>query len=75
MVKSAILFTALALFSAPHSAVSPAHATPPIATFSAQFSFLSASFGEDGLDVTVSESSDMMIDIEFRGDRHIKIGF
>jgi len=84
MLKSAIIASAV-LFgaSAPVSNLSDTQPVPAEQTILhlpkpeavvAQFSYLEVSHGENGFDVTVTDSTDIFVDFKLAGKFHIRIG-
>ena len=41
----------------------------------AQFSYLELSHGLEGFDLSITDKTDVFIDVEFPGDLHIRVGF
>ncbi len=85
MIKTAILGTTL-LFgaSAPSvplaigdsAAAEQIGLTLPAAdAIVAQFSYLEISHGDDGFELSITDTTDIFLDVEFPGDLHIRIGF
>ncbi len=80
MIKTTILLTATALGVAAPSVPTLTEADPVVMGLPAaeaviaQFSYLELSHGPAGFDLSVSEKTDVFVDIEFPGDLHIRIG-
>jgi hypothetical protein len=81
MMKTAILFTATVLGVSTPAGPTVTSADPTILTLPAaekviaQFSYLELSHGVDGFGFSVTDKTDVFVDVEFPGDLHIRIGF
>lgn len=81
MIKTAILFTATALGVAAPAVPTTTQADPAILALPAaekviaQFSYLELSHGVEGFGFSVTDKTDVFVDVEFPGDLHIRIGF
>jgi hypothetical protein len=81
MMKTAILFTATVLGGAAPAVPTVSDADPTILALPgaekviAQFSYLELSHGVEGFGLSVTDKTDVFVDVEFPGDLHIRIGF
>lgn len=81
MIKTTILMTATALGVAAPAVPTVTDADPTILTMPAaekvvaQFSYLELSHGLEGFELSITDKTDVFVDVEFPGDLHIRIGF
>lgn len=75
MMKTIILISAALLSGAPQPIAEPAFIPLPDAEVVAQLAYLEISHGPTGFEFTLAKETAVFVELEFWGDRHIRIGF
>lgn len=79
MIKTALFISAAALTGAANpvsgSTADPTFMPLPDTEVVAQLAYLEISHGPTGFEFTLAETTAVFVDLEFSGDRHIRIGF
>lgn len=75
MMKTTLVIVAAFLTGATHTPADPTFIPLPDADVVAQLAYLEISHGQSGFEFTLAEKTAVFFDLEFSGDRHIRIGF
>lgn len=75
MLKTTLVIVAALFTGAPHTPADPTFIPLPDADVVAQLAYLEISHGPSGFEFTLAEKTAVFVDLEFSGDRHIRIGF
>lgn len=75
MIKTTLFISAAALTGAAAPTAEQTFVPLPEAEVVAQVAYLEISHGPNGFEFTLAEKTAVFIDLEFSGDRHIRIGF